>query len=257
MIAPSNARQLGSGASQVGDRCVRTIASRTRGRHFPMDPSTSDEAPNGKMPASNANGVKVILLGDAAAGKSKLIERFLLEGYVPHRLSTYAVTIYNHTWTSSSGREVPVVFWDTAGQEKFNKLHPSYYYQAHACVLVFDVTRKLTYKNLERWHRELLEYCENIPTFVVANKIDVDYKVTSKSFNFATKRGLPFFFVSASDGTNVVKMFNAVLEAALKRKEAPPDDYYSQVMDLLQEDGDVPRAMPDENANPNTTNAAA
>ena len=79
-----------------------------------------------------------------------MIERFLLEGYVPHRLSTYAVTIYNHTWKDPSGSEVPVVFWDTAGQEKFNKLHPSYYYQAHACILVFDVTRKLTYKNLER-----------------------------------------------------------------------------------------------------------
>ena len=97
-----------------------------------------------------SNALKVILLGDAAAGKSKLIERFLLEGYVPHRLSTYSVTIYNHVWKKPDGDEVPVVFWDTAGQEKFNKLHPSYYYQAHACILVFDVTRKLTYKNLDR-----------------------------------------------------------------------------------------------------------
>ena len=157
-----------------------------------------------------SNALKVILLGDAAAGKSKLIERFLLEGYVPHRLSTYAVTIYNHVWKKADGDEVPVVFLDTAGQEKFNKLHPSYYYQAHACILVFDVTRKLTYKNLERcatslplrgsspfrsrfrklttplvqtqtsrWYQELQEYCEGIPTFVVANKIDVDYKVTA------------------------------------------------------------------------------
>ena len=47
---------------------------------------------------------------------------------------------------------------------------------------------------------------------------------------------MPFYFVSASDGTNVVKVFHSVLEAALERKENPPDDYYSQVMDLLQED---------------------
>lgn len=86
-----------------------------------------------------------------------------------------------------------------------------------------------------RWYQELQEYTESIPTFVVANKIDIDYKVTSKSFNFSTKRNLPFFFASASDGTNVVKAFHAALEAALKRKECPPDDYYSQVMDLLQE----------------------
>lgn len=31
---------------------------------------------------------------------------------------------------------------DTAGQERFNTLHPSYYYKAHACIMVFDVTRK-------------------------------------------------------------------------------------------------------------------
>ena len=63
-----------------------------------------------------SNALKVILLGDAAAGKSKLIERFLLEGYVPHRLSTYAVTIYNHVWKKADCDEVTVVFWDTAGQ---------------------------------------------------------------------------------------------------------------------------------------------
>ena len=40
--------------------------------------------------------------------------------------------------------------WDTAGQDRFNSLHPSYYYRAHACLMVFDVTRKVTYKNLDR-----------------------------------------------------------------------------------------------------------
>jgi len=43
--------------------------------------------------------------------------------------------------------------------------------------MVFDVTRKVTYKNLERWYSELQEHCKGLPTIVVANKIDVDYKV--------------------------------------------------------------------------------
>lgn len=30
-------------------------------------------------------------------------------------------------------------------------MHPSYYYKAHACILVFDVTRKVTYQNLANW----------------------------------------------------------------------------------------------------------
>eukprot|EP00699_Malawimonas_sp_californiana_P000938 EC714601.1.p2 GENE.EC714601.1~~EC714601.1.p2 ORF type:complete len:76 (+),score=20.57 EC714601.1:341-568(+) len=63
-------------------------------------------------------------------------------------------------------------FWDTAGQERVNSMHPSYYHRAHVCILVFDVTRKLTYTNLENWYRELQEYGKGIPVIVVANKID-------------------------------------------------------------------------------------
>ena len=40
------------------------------------------------------SAVKVILLGDSAVGKSKLVERFLLDGYAPQQLSTYALTLY-------------------------------------------------------------------------------------------------------------------------------------------------------------------
>jgi hypothetical protein len=85
-------------------------------------------------------------------------------------------------------------------------MHASYYYKAHACIMVFDVTRKVTYKNLEKWWQELQEFQMGIPTIVVANKIDVDPSVTKKAFAFATKHDVPFFFVSASDGTNVVRV---------------------------------------------------
>ena len=54
-------------------------------------------------------------------------------------------------------------------------------------------------------------------------------QVTSKSFNFAAKRKLPFFFVSASDGTNVVKIFQMAIMAGQKWKAAPKDDFYQEV----------------------------
>jgi Rab-like protein 2 len=47
----------------------------------------------------NSNKVKIILLGDAASGKSKLMERFLLEDYTPERLSTQAVNIFHYQAT--------------------------------------------------------------------------------------------------------------------------------------------------------------
>lgn len=63
-------------------------------------------------------------------------------------------------------------------------------------------------------YKELREYCPDVPCIVVANKIDVDYAVTKKEFKFASKNNLPFFFVSAADGTNVVKVFQSAVSEA-------------------------------------------
>lgn len=142
-------------------------------------------------------------------------------------------------------------------------MHPSYYYGATACILVFDVTRKVTYQNLANWYKELREYCESIPCFLVANKIDVDMavrvhphnvfdvlekeprladgscpfiyeQVTSKKFKFAETHSLEFDFVSAADGTNVVKVFRDAVKAALKFKREG-GDFMADVLDLLGE----------------------
>ena len=60
-------------------------------------------------------------------GKSKLVERFLLNDYEERTSSTHALTMYRHI-TELDGKQTQVDIWDTAGQEVFNKLHPSYYY---------------------------------------------------------------------------------------------------------------------------------
>jgi Rab-like protein 2 len=86
-------------------------------------------------------------------------------------------------------------FWDTAGQEAFNRMHPSYYYRAHCCVLVFDVTRKVTYQHLADWYKELREHCENIPCVLVANKIDVDYNVGRHYLSVLTQSVLILLYI--------------------------------------------------------------
>lgn len=181
------------------------------------------------------------MLGDSACGKSKLIERFLLDEYEPRQLSTYALTLYRHE-ASVEGKvcffillsllrvftfalqKIKVDFWDTAGQERFSDMHPSYYYRAHACVLVFDVTRKATYQHLRNWLDELRQYCEEIPVLCVANKIDIDEQVTSKVFKFPKRNGLHFDFVSAAKGTNVVKSFERAIELAWSYKTGEGND---------------------------------
>ncbi|KAF3854717.1 hypothetical protein F7725_022772 [Dissostichus mawsoni] len=123
-----------------------------------------------------------------------------------------------------------VDFWDTAGQERFQSMHPSYYHKAHACIMVFDVQRKITYKNLANWYKELREFRPEIPCCVVANKIDADLKVTQRSFNFGKKEGIPFYFVSAADGTN---MFREMITRAVEYKQNP-SDFMDEVLQELE-----------------------
>ncbi|XP_066580163.1 RAB, member of RAS oncogene family-like 2 isoform X2 [Amia ocellicauda] len=148
------------------------------------------------------------------------------------QLSTYALTLYKYT-TTIDGKTILVDFWDTAGQERFQSMHPSYYHKAHACVMVFDVQRKITYKNLANWYKELREYRPEIPCIVVANKIDADMKVTQRNFSFAKKQGLPLYYVSAADGTNVVKLFKDAIKLALSYKQNS-SDFMDEVMRELE-----------------------
>ncbi|XP_035875719.1 rab-like protein 2B isoform X3 [Phyllostomus discolor] len=188
------------------------------------------------------DSVKIICLGDSAVGKSKLMERFLLDGFRPQQLSTYALTLYKHTATVD-GRTVLVDFWDTAGQERFQSMHASYYHKAHACIMVFDVQRKVTYRNLGTWYAELREFRPEIPCVLVANKIDggalpasgarADIKMTQKSFSFAKKFSLPLYFVSAADGTNVVKLFNDAIRLAVSYKQNSRD-FMDEVLQELE-----------------------
>ena len=115
-------------------------------------------------------------------------------------------------------------------------MHPAYYHDAQCCILVFDVTRKPTYKNLEKWLSELRKYREHIPVIVACNKIDTDPSVTSKAFAFADKHKLPLHYVSAADGTNVVALFQtAIAEAAQYKANPKEEDFMSQVVSLLKE----------------------
>jgi len=189
---------------------------------------------SGALDAEGENAIKIILLGDSAVGKSKLIERFLMNDYQPRQLSTYALTLFRHD-AEIDGQKIAVDFWDTAGQERFNSMHPAYYHMAHACVMCFDVTRKQTYKNLPTWYKELRDYRAGIPVVCIANKIDVDSKVTAKEFAFPKKHNMEFFYCSASDGTNVVEAFNSAIRRAHEYSLKPSDDFVDQVMGLIND----------------------
>ena len=78
--------------------------------------------------------------------------------------------------------------WDTAGQEKFGGLRDGYYIQGQCGIIMFDVTSRITYKNVPNWHRDLERVCENIPIVLCGNKVDVKVRHSTQNFQFNRSR---------------------------------------------------------------------
>ena len=185
------------------------------------------------FPQSNVSraDVKVVLLGDSAVGKTKLVERFLLKEYNPVNNSTYALTLYEHR-ENIAGKDILVSLWDTAGQERFESIHPSFFYRANAAILVFDATRKETYQHLDEWHKQLIDQRGKIPVIVVVNKIDLAPGMAKKTFKWPQEHGYPVYFTSAAKGANVVRAFQEAIKLAWTQKNNP-DDVMGVVCELL------------------------
>jgi GTPase SAR1 family protein len=68
--------------------------------------------------------------------------------------ATIGVEVHPLDFTTNRG---PIRFycWDTAGQEKFGGLRDGYYIHGKCAIIMFDVTSRLTYKNVPTWHRDL------------------------------------------------------------------------------------------------------
>ena len=73
---------------------------------------------------------------------------------------------------------------------------------------MFDVTSRITYKNVPKWYKDLSRICENIPIVLVGNKVDVkDRKVKAKQVTFHRKRNLQYYDISAKSNYQYEKPF--------------------------------------------------
>jgi len=89
-----------------------------------------------------------------------------------HHTATLGVEVHPLSFSTNFGTIVFNV-WDTAGQEKFGGLRDGYYIQGQCGIIMFDVTARITYKNVPNWHRDLERVCENIPIVLCGNKVDI------------------------------------------------------------------------------------
>ena len=116
---------------------------------------------------------KFILVGDTGVGKTSLISRFISGQFNPDHEFTVGVEFGTKT-ISIAEKVVKLQIWDTAGQEEFKAVTRSYYRSSAAALVVFDTTRKETFRSVARWVEDIRNNGKKDSILVlVGNKIDL------------------------------------------------------------------------------------
>ncbi|XP_068189336.1 ras-related protein Rab-11B-like [Antennarius striatus] len=165
---------------------------------------------------------KVVLIGESGVGKSNLLSRFTKNEFNHDSRTTIGVEFSTRT-VQMDTFTIKAQIWDTAGLERYRAITSAYYRGAVGALLVYDISKHLTYESAERWLKELYDHADpNIVVMLVGNKQDLEKLrtvPTEEAKDFAEKRELLFMETSALDSTNVEAAFNEVL-AAIQRKVA-------------------------------------
>ncbi|KAJ2723626.1 GTP-binding nuclear protein gsp1/Ran [Coemansia sp. Benny D115] len=150
---------------------------------------------------------KLVIVGDGGTGKTTFVKRHQTGEFEKKYIATIGVEVHPLNFITNKGM---IIFntWDTAGQEKFGGLRDGYYIQGQCAIIMFDVTSRITYKNVPNWHRDLVRVCENIPIVLCGNKVDIkERKVKAKTITFHRKKNLQYYDISAKSNYNFEKPF--------------------------------------------------
>jgi Ras-related protein Rab-11A/Ras-related protein Rab-11B len=157
---------------------------------------------------------KVVLIGDSGVGKSNLLSRFTRNEFNLESKSTIGVEFATKS-IQVDAKTVKAQIWDTAGQERYRAITSAYYRGAVGALLVYDISKQITFENVERWLKELRDHAEqNIVIMLVGNKSDLRHKravTTEHAMAFAESNNLAFIETSALDATGVDEAFRQIL----------------------------------------------
>jgi len=151
-------------------------------------------------------GKKIVLLGQFGVGKTSLMRRFVKDEFATDYKPTLGVQIKKKVLVLPSGNEISMIIWDLEGFSSVSKTRSSYLLGSHAFIYVFDLTRPVTYYNLDDEIRFLEQHYPNIFLTIVANKLDS--KDPSSITNYLKEKNIEVsHIVSAKTGEGVSALF--------------------------------------------------
>lgn len=169
---------------------------------------------------------RVLVIGDPGVGKTSLIKRFTKGYFCENNSSTVGVDVGARI-LDIQGDSVKLHCTDTAGQEKFRGLTQSYYRNADAVVLVFDITNRGTFASIPQWLVNVQTYAsKNVLKVLVGNKTDLkgaSRKVTTRSAaNLAEFEDLLYLETSAKWDDNVETLITELAEQLRENAKNTP-----------------------------------
>ncbi|KAM8824625.1 ras-related protein Rab-26-like [Synchiropus picturatus] len=173
---------------------------------------------------------KVMLVGDSGVGKTCLLVRFKDGAFLAGSfISTVGIDFRNKVMTMD-GLKVKLQIWDTAGQERFRSVTHAYYRDAHALLLLYDVTSRSSFENIRAWLTEIYEYAQqDVVLMLLGNKADVTHERVVKreeGERLAKEFGVPYMETSARSGLNVELAFTAVAKELKHRSIKDPSEKF-------------------------------
>lgn len=167
---------------------------------------------------------KLILLGDIEVGKTSLIIRFVDGTFEDGKVQNFDTKEKSITVDGTTSQ---LEITDTAGQERFRTLTSSYYRNANAIIVVYDITNEESFKDVDGFLKEGQRYASSkCELFLVGNKTDLgDQRVvtTENGQETAKRYNIPFFETSAKDGTQVLTLFESIAKKLVGTRPAAPE----------------------------------
>jgi hypothetical protein len=160
------------------------------------------------------NEVKILLIGDGAAGKTSLVKQLLGQPFDQHENTTHGINIQG--WEQEvGGRKIRINIWDFGGQEIQHATHQFFLSKRSLYVLVLDGRKD---ERPEYWLRHVEAFGGDSPVLVVLNKIDSNPSFdVNRPFLLEKYPGIrDFFRVSCKSGKGLAQFKEALLDGLNK-----------------------------------------
>jgi len=172
--------------------------------------------------------LKLLLLGDAAVGKTSLINTYISHSFKEEYHATLGVNIVSKDLILEDiNAKARLIFWDLAGQEKYNLSQALYFQGVSGALFVYDLTREDSFKNIKKkWLADYKKYAQKVGSYIlIGNKVDLvdERKVSTKKGEKLAQQieAVDFIETSAKYGDNVEKAFLRIVYHILKLKGIP------------------------------------